>query len=73
MITRTNALLLKVALLKERSIMDATVGRVLRAAQTYGDNDVTVAEYTNDAARSLAKASTTTEKLIEVLDTYLGR
>lgn len=73
MITRTNAQLLKVALLKERSILDATAGRILRAAATYGDNDRTVVEYITAAASAAATSSTNTEKLIEVLDTFLGR
>ncbi len=73
MITRTNAQLLKVALLKERSILDATAGRILRAASTYGDSDQTVAEYVTAASKSTADASTHTEKLIEVLDTFLRR
>lgn len=73
MITRTNALLLKNALNKERGILDATAGRLLRAKAANNDKDVMIEEYIDAAAQQVAEASAITEKLIETLDTFLGR
>lgn len=71
MISKTNAKLLKQVLITERSIMDATAGRVLRARAAYGEKDMDVADYCGHAANRLAEAGNDLDKLIDDLDTFI--
>lgn len=71
MLSRTNAQLLKAALNTERSVLDATAGRILRAKQTYAETDQGVEEFVRDASDHAVAASTSLAQLVDALDTYI--